>query len=308
MNLVVFRMHWRNLLAPVVLAGSLFAQPVTGLEPRDPPALWLLESQAAPGMFRGDRSFLGVGVVEVTAQRAKELKLKEERGVEITRVEENSPAAKAGLKVGDVVLEYNGQKVEGTEQFIRLVRETPVGRQVKLLVSRDGVTQTVTVTMGARTFERLFTYPGANAENVQRQMEQLQRQLEKLRDLHLPEMPKPFFGYRTSALGVVVEELEPQLAEYFGVKNGVLVRAVMNHSPAEQAGLKAGDVIVKIDSQTVTNPRELAKAIDSARSQDATRLTIVRRGKEITLSVSLERKEPSPAPGPKRAMAPGTKL
>ena len=77
-------------------------------------------------------TYLGVNLAEIDANRAKELKLKEDYGVEITRVEENSPAEKAGVKAGDVVLEYNGQRVEGMEQFGRMVRETPPGREVKL--------------------------------------------------------------------------------------------------------------------------------------------------------------------------------
>ncbi len=87
------------------------------------------EFNAAP--FVGG-TYLGVNLAEIDANRAKELKLKEDYGVEITRVEENSPAEKAGLKAGDVVLEYNGQRVEGMEQFGRMVRETPPGREVKL--------------------------------------------------------------------------------------------------------------------------------------------------------------------------------
>src|SRR4051812_43336424 len=67
-------------------------------------------------------SYLGVGTAEITSDRAKELKLREEHGVEVTAIEESGPAAQAGLRKGDVVLEYNGQRVEGTEQFIRLVR------------------------------------------------------------------------------------------------------------------------------------------------------------------------------------------
>src|SRR3954454_4231085 len=79
----------------------------------------------------GGGSFLGLGVSEIDSDRAKALNLREERGVEITRVEEDSPASRAGLKIADVVLEYGGQRVEGTEQFVRLVHETPVGREVK---------------------------------------------------------------------------------------------------------------------------------------------------------------------------------
>jgi S1-C subfamily serine protease len=70
--------------------------------------------------------------LDITSDRAKALKLKEERGVEVTSVEPDSAAAKAGLKVGDVILEYNGQKVEGWEHLKRLVRETPIHREVKI--------------------------------------------------------------------------------------------------------------------------------------------------------------------------------
>ena len=81
-----------------------------------------------------------MNLAEIDADRARELKLKEPSGVEITRVEDGSPADKAGLKPDDVVLEYNGQRVEGMEQFGRLVRETPAGRDVKMLISRNGAT------------------------------------------------------------------------------------------------------------------------------------------------------------------------
>ena len=76
-------------------------------------------------------SFIGVSLADIEGERARTLKLRDVHGVEITRIEENSPAAKAGLKVNDVVLEYNGQRVEGMEQFGRFVRETPVGRGSK---------------------------------------------------------------------------------------------------------------------------------------------------------------------------------
>ena len=81
----------------------------------------------------GGASYLGIGVADITAERAKALNLKEERGAEVTNVAEDSPAAKAGIKEGDVVLEYDGAAVQGIEQLTRLVRETPVGRQVKIV-------------------------------------------------------------------------------------------------------------------------------------------------------------------------------
>jgi len=93
-------------------------------------------------------SYLGVGIQEVTGERAKSLKLPGEGGVEITRVAADSPAEKAGLKTGDVVMQFNGMKVEGLEQLSRLVRETPVGREVKLEIFRNGAAQTITAKVG----------------------------------------------------------------------------------------------------------------------------------------------------------------
>ena len=94
---------------------------------------------------RSGTSYLGIGAKEVSAERVKELNLKEERGVEVDHVEDDGPAAKAGMKEHDVVLEYNGEKVEGTDQLIRMVQETPAGRQAKVVVWRNGASHYLVV-------------------------------------------------------------------------------------------------------------------------------------------------------------------
>src|SRR5437660_296693 len=101
-------------------------------------------------------SFIGVGIQEVDSERAKTLKLGQEGGVEVTRVDPDSPADKAGVKTGDVVLQFSGQRVEGIEQFSRLVRETPPGREVKLDMVRSGAPQTATVKVGMRRVPQAF--------------------------------------------------------------------------------------------------------------------------------------------------------
>ena len=95
-------------------------------------------------------SFLGVGIQEIDSIRAKELKLPEEAGVEVTRIAPDSPAEKAGIKTGDVVTQYNGERVEGMDQFSRMVRETPAGREVKIGIIRNGAPQTITAQIGSR--------------------------------------------------------------------------------------------------------------------------------------------------------------
>lgn len=268
----------------------------------------------------GSRSFLGVGVADINAERAKALKLKEERGVEITRVEDDSPAAKAGLKTGDVVLEYNGQRVEGTEQFVRMVRETPVGRQARLLVSRDGSTQTLTATIAERQGGPMFLGQPFDAERFRAQNEKLKEQMGKLqqqlqsdefrRQLRsVPDVPQPSMSWRSGSLGILAEALDDQLAEYFGVKEGVLVRSVNKNSPAEKAGLKAGDVILKVDATKVTTPREITSAIRNLRDKQTFPVTVSRNHKEMTVSVTLEADRSSRPPrAPGRSVGTDTQL
>jgi serine protease Do len=221
-------------------------------------------------------SFLGVGVTDIDAERTKALNLKEEHGVEVTSVDADSPAAKAGVKVSDVVLEYNGQRVEGIEQFLRLVRETPVGRQVKLLISRSGATQTLTATTGSRNVKD-FIWSGDFTPF-------------KMPEIHIPDMPRTLMLWQSRTLGVESESLNSQLGEYFGAKEGVLVRSVIKGSAAEKAGLKAGDVITKIGNRKVTSPNEISNALRSLSSTKAVPVTIIRDRKETSVNVTIEEK------------------
>ncbi len=271
--------------ATLLMAGHLAAgyQP----EPPDPPALpEEVQGDFFPGLHPSSRSFLGVGVTEIDSERAKALKLDEEHGVEVTKVVADSPAAKAGVKTGDVVLEYNGQKVVGTEQFVRLVRETPIGRSVRLLLGRDGKTQTITATIASRKQQqaRVFAMPPG------KDWARLGEETESLNELQfrMPDIPKAFMSWRTSVLGVEAESVEAQLADYFGVKEGVLVRSVLKDSPAEKAGLKAGDVIVRVSETKVATPRDVSSAIRTARSKKTFPVTVVRNRKEMTLTITVE--------------------
>jgi serine protease Do len=262
----------------------------------------------------GSRSFLGVGVADIDAERTKALKLKEERGVEITRVESDSPAAKAGLKAGDVVLEYNGQRIEGTEQFVRMVRETPAGRQAKLLISRDGSTQTVTAAIAERKGGPFFGGEPFDAERLRVQSEKLKVQGEKIKEQaekmqqqfqsdefrrqlrSIPDVPQPNMSWRSGSLGILAESLDDQLAEYFGVKEGVLVRSVNKSSAAEKAGLKAGDVILKVDDTKVTTPRGITTAIRNLKDKRTFPVIVSRNHKEMTLSVTIDADRSERAP------------
>jgi serine protease Do len=215
-------------------------------------------------------SFIGVMVQEIDSERARALKLREEAGVEITRVEPDSPAEKAGLRVGDVILDWNGSRIEGMEQFSRLVRETPPGREVKLDYIRNGAQQSAMFKIGMR--RPVSPIPPAPPERP---------------DMHMPDMPRTFMSWRSSSLGVECETLDGQLAQYFGVKDGVLVRSVLKNTAAERAGVKAGDVIVKVEDAKVTSPADISAHIHAMRGK-AIPVVLVRDHKEMSLTISFD--------------------
>jgi len=207
-------------------------------------------------------SYMGIGVVDITSERAKALNLKEERGVEVTSIIEDGPSAKAGVKESDVVLEYNGQAVQGTEQFQRLVRETPPGRQVKVLVWRNGGTHTLTALVG----ERKGTVIASDDGSWNFSMPPMPP-MPSMPNVSI-DIPRFHMAFQNPMLGIDGESLESQeqLAEFFGVKEGVLVRSVNKDSAAEKAGMKAGDVIVEVDQGSVTTPSDVQKRIDTAKA------------------------------------------
>jgi serine protease Do len=255
------------LSVPALASLCAFAQqPQTAPAPAPPSPPQVLQWSVPAG-----GSYLGVHASDIDADRVRELKLKEERGVEIMSVEPDSPAEKAGLQKGDAVLEFNGQRVEGTEQFVRMVRETPPGRTVKLGVSRAGSMQTLNATIGRRKAKAPL---------------QLQEQLSRLREMPqvwIPDIPRAFTSWKSSMLGIEAEGLAGQLAQFFGVNEGVLVRSV-----AEKAGLKAGDVIVKVAGENVDSPRDVSNQIRAQRPKKNFPLTVVRERKEIAVSVTLD--------------------
>lgn len=261
-------------VAGLVLAGGLHAQQFMFQPPRVQPFM----------LNMGGGSYLGVGVAEIGVERVKALKLKEARGVEITKVDADSPALKAGLKAGDVVLDYSGQRIEGTEQFVRMVRETPEGRQVRLLISRNGNTQTLTATIAARKGPGTSVRPEIDPESLQVEMQKLRDQFR----FQIPDTPQVFMGMRSGGLGIEAESITAQLAEYFGVKDGVLVRSVAKDSPASKAGMKAGDVITKVDETSVSQPQEITRALRTLRTKKTFPVIVVRNHKDVTLSVTLE--------------------
>lgn len=217
-----------------------------------------------------------------------------DQGVTIDRVEDDSPAQKAGVKTGDRVVEFDGEKVRSTRQLTRLVQETPSGRTVKMTVQRGDDRHTLDITPDSgRVADRFEWNIGPDLEReIERGVEQ------GMRDL--PGRMAPFFDFRFDGipgmpgmrgrLGVQVQPLNDQLADYFGAKDGgVLVSGVTADSPASKAGLKAGDVITKVNGEAVKDTAGLIEALRDVKDDGAVTLDIVRDKKASSLKATIER-------------------
>ena len=240
-------------------------------------------------MHGSQSAYLGVNIQEVTPDRVSELKLKDDRGVEVTLVDTDAAAGKAGLRVHDVVVSFNGTPVEGEEQFRRLIRETPVGHSVQLGIMREGQPMTLQATMGSRPGEsHTWTM-------VMPKIAEMPDIPEPPEPPEPPEMPEFYGGpgwegftrSYTPHVGIVAESLTPQLSQFFGAKNGegVLVRSVEKGSVAEQAGLHAGDVITKVSGTAISGSSSLRRAF-RGKSGNVT-MNILRDKREQTLTLKL---------------------
>ena len=244
----------------------------------------------------GGGAYLGVRLEDVGKDDVARLKLPEERGALVKSVEKDTPAEKAGLKEGDVILRYQGESVLSAAQLARLVRETPPGRTVSLEVNRAGGTQKLSATLeeGRRLhFGGDFEVPVPPEPPLPPEVPEAFR-LEDLgrgrrllwRDRWSERGPRK--------LGIRYQEIEGQLAEYFRLteREGVLVTSVEEGSPAAQGGIKAGDVVLKFAGKTVRDGDDLRSALDAARPGDEVVLTVQRDGKPLDLKVKLEGEKP----------------
>ncbi len=234
--------------------------------------------------------WLGVEIGEVNAEKAKDLKLAEVRGVEVVDVEPDSPAAKADLKQHDVITRYDEQAVEGTVQFRRLVRETPAGRNISLTISRNGGTQEISVELGDRS-----AFYEKKMKGKMRDFGNSYVLSDPNFDFHMDApMVLGDMDNRAPSLGISAEDLSGQLGDYFGAPNGVgiLVREVRSGTAAERAGLKAGDVIVKLNGKPVGSLSELRQQLRDKSDEKTVSLGILRKGSEMSVAVTIEKTKP----------------
>jgi serine protease Do len=266
----------RIMTTALLLAG--LALPAISAEAAQPDTL----SNHVSGFFySAGRSYLGVDIQDITPERANALKLKDERGAEVTMVDADAPAGKAGLREHDVILQFGGTTVESEEQLRRLIRETPPGRTVALGISRDGAPMKINVQLADHSTVVAQSFPHVEIPSLQ-----------PLQDLH-NRMDIPGYAIQiqtySSVLGAQMESLTRQLGEYFGVKDGegILIRSVEKGSVAEKAGLKAGDVIIRADNEKLNDRSDLSHILRSHKSGGKLNLVVMRDKKEQPIVVTL---------------------
>jgi serine protease Do len=239
----------------------------------------------------GGGSYLGVDTRDVTSDRLADLKLKEEHGVEVTLVDQDAPAGKAGLKEHDVILTINGNQVESVEQLRRMIREIPPGRSVTLGVSRDGQSMTLKAQLADRKKTFAVGAPGKAFAFAMPAIPAMPAMPAMPGTSFLPEMDMPVsivVVHSSARSGLMVENLTPQLGDFFGTKNGkgVLVRSVEKGSRAEQAGFRAGDVIVKVNGESISDSGDFTHAMHGRKSSAVT-VSIIREKKELNITLTV---------------------
>lgn len=292
-------------------------------------ALFAVEAPASPpvafaaAFYNGD-NFLGVRVEEVTRENLSRYGLAaggEPRGVGVESVLKGSPAERAGLRERDIIVRFDGEEVTSVRKLNRLIDESSPEHTARLTVLRGGSEQQLSAKLGKQEgfvptigngFERDFGGDAArrlaeqyrgDSEETRRRAEELRHRAEELgrggeelrrraEEMQRNNPGGSFFGVGAGCrIGVTTSPLGPQLAEYFGVRKGVLVNSVEENSPAAKSGLKAGDVIVEAEGEQVGEAGDLTRVINRKEGGEVT-LSVIRERKQRTIRVTPERRQP----------------
>jgi serine protease Do len=241
----------------------------------------LVVELAQNAMFGDGEGQIGVSVRDVDETDLKGGKAAS--GVVIEEVQTDSPAQKAGFRAGDVVVEFDGERVRSMRQFIRLVQESPSGRQIATVVMRDG--QRVTLNVQPRE-GGAFGFKYFNGlENFK--VQTLPKLAARPQFKMFPEGFEGLIGM-PGRLGITIDDLSSQLAEYFGTKDGVLVTSVTDNSNASRAGVKAGDVITSLNGETITSAADLRTRSQRLDGGEEFTVGVIRDKRPMTLKGKVE--------------------
>jgi serine protease Do len=250
-------------------------------------------------LFEG--SYLGVQTQEITKENFNKFGLSSVQGVGIEKVVENSPAANAGLQNGDVIVRFEGEEITSVRKLNRLISEVAPDHKAKLTIVRGGSEREITVTLGKRELPQfqMGNFPMGDLQTLRTlpSMPAMPAIPRTMQTIPLPPMGTGggngdvfvFRGEASRQIGVGVVPLNKQLGDYFGISEGtgLLINNVRENSPADKAGLKAGDVIVEADGKAVKGMIDLIRVLNDKKEGDVS-LTIVRDKNRQTIRVTPE--------------------
>ncbi|MBF8278985.1 MAG: degQ [candidate division NC10 bacterium] len=193
------------------------------------------------------RGWLGVSIQQITPELAKTFGLKQANGALVSDVMDASPAEKAGVKQGDVIVEFNGKKIKSSSELPHIVGGTSVGKEVIMKIMRDGEELALQVKVGELKDEQLAALAPSSTK---------------------------------SKLGIDIQQLTPELSRKFGIKDdrGVVVTGVDPDSPGEAAGLQPGDLILEINRSKVATVSQARRALEKPRPDEPTVVLVKREG------------------------------
>lgn len=286
--------------APMALAAP--TSPPAAFALSAAPALAPLPPQQGSVIYMSGDNYLGINAEEITRENMGRYNLTgEPRGVGVREVLKDSPAERAGLKTGDVILRFDGEAVTSLRKLNRLIDESAPEYRARLTIRRGGSEQEVNVTLGKREFGREFggllndekwrkqtEMWNKNSEQMRKYSDQMRKRAEEWQQKN-PGLYSVFLG-AGRRIGVSTNTLGKQLADYFGVEHGILITNVEADSPAARAGLKAGDIVTEADGERVGEAGDLTRVLNRKEEGEVT-LTVVRDRNRRSVRVTPEKRK-----------------
>jgi serine protease Do len=235
------------------------------------------------------QGYLGVLVTDVDNDSVQKLRLKDTHGAIVTLIDHDAPAGPV-LHVNDVIVEVNGQKIQGAEEFGRILKEVHAGQKVTLALFRDGAQQTVTVQLVDRKAMEQAVWRKMNSDSVIPPPPTGMGILSGGGDAP-PSWHLPFFSSSLN-VGALVEPLTSQMADYLGIASGIMVKEVSRRSAAAAAGLKPFDIILKVSSDPIVTTADWDRALRTNQGKSVP-VTVLRERKQQIITLQVDSKHHS---------------
>ena len=240
-------------------------------------------------MFKKIMILLALAGLSLTAQEKGRLGVMinedgEDGTIVISHVLKDGGASKAGIEKGDVIVKINGKQIEATGDVHKVLEGTKPGDKVEIIVKRAGQESNVVVVLGEGKGKIRFSH---DEDKIFYDL----KDLKELKEFKVhPNKYMYVFGDRPW-LGVVLHPLSEQLAKHFQVESGLLIETVHKESPAEKAGLLAGDILIDVNGKTVESARDVTKELSEFAEGEQVAISIIRQGKRETVFSTVEKRD-----------------